>query len=201
MRLPLWIAPGLLLVVGVGCATVTPDRTLSHRLGGGDILDLSVAVRVDATAVTGSDWDEELAAVFPRALHDAQVFRRVNYSPRTGAQGDLAAELRIVSLNTKADDFANLKVYGTVLTGLLLAPFIQYHDTFTVVGELEVRGRGFAPLRRYVARGEATRSTTLGGELRAGPRREAIRAALQAMSAKLIDELRRDAAVLAVGHR
>lgn len=48
------------------------------------------------------------------------------------------AKLNILDTKKHADNLTDAKVLGTVLSGLLWAPFLQYHDTFTVIGALEI---------------------------------------------------------------
>lgn len=183
------------------CATIASDQP--GRVARHQEIDARVAPRTEhletsnALAKTGVSF-ATAAALFDEAFHRSGLFRKV---VGLGEPYDALASFRIISVAREPDSLENVKVYGTVLSGLLLSPLLRYHDTITVVGELELRVRERI-VSRYVAKGSAVLSRTVFETARFSLDDSAVRAAIQSVSGKLIDSLREDAGALrALGQR
>jgi len=183
---------GALLIVAVlltACATVRSDGP-QRPIGTADPINMTDAVRAEIAEAKLGDGDDP-ERICPEALASAQIFRRVVYPASHAARPELAAVFRVVARRDEPDSLQNVKVLGSVLSGLLLTPVIRYRDTTVLTGELEVLD-GPRPLRRYTARGSGVFDRTVFEDLRFGLRREAERAALASLCAKLVEELRND---------
>lgn len=145
-----WVALSIAGALLVACATVRSDAP-QRPIGATDPINMTVAVRAEIAEAKLGDGDD-VERICPEALASAQIFRRVVYPARQTARPELAVVFRVVARRDEPDSLQNVKVLGTVLSGLLLTPVIRYRNTTVLTCELEVLD-GPRPLRRYTARG------------------------------------------------
>lgn len=191
----------LVFVSLAACSTIISDRPPGHDAGQ-EPIDRGVSVGIEFLDSTKALAKTNVSVVdagriFGEVLERAGIFRRMVDMGAESAQ-DVHAGFRIVAIAREPDALQHVKMYGTVLTGLLLSPFIEYRDTITVVGDLELIARNPQIRRRYVAKGSAVLSRGLFETARFSLEDAALRAAIESVSAKLVDDLRRDAELLRV---
>lgn len=153
-----WVALPIAGALLVACATVRSDAP-QRPIGATDPINMTVAVRAEIAEAKLGDGDD-VERICPEALASAQIFRRVVYPASQNARPELVVVFRVVARRDEPDSLQNVKVLGTVLSGLLLTPVIRYRDTIVLTGELEVLD-GRRPLRRYTARGSGVFDRTV----------------------------------------
>jgi hypothetical protein len=127
---------------------------------------------------------------FVRTLDQAAVFGRVIEAPASTPSAPVLAEIKArLDRSGAGDKF--LKDFLVGLTLYTMSPFLKANETFTIDLELSVTSTTPPRWRQYIASGTATLVSQINAP-REQAVREAVLAAAQSASEKVIEQLARD---------